>query len=120
MCFLCANAENEEVKKIPAFVSEQIALMSVESICQQVRDHLDEQQIATLQVSDIYDHITKHVCNRKIDTFVALQDLKGMSQTVKQLTHTADENTGTVVIDPKLLGIYLDTVKQVMALHKTV
>ena len=119
-CFLCMNSEHEEVKKIPTFVNEQISNIGIECICHQIADHLKESQIADLQMHEVYEHLTKHMSNRRIDTYVALQDLKAVCQTVKNSTHTTDEATGTVMVDSKLLGIYLDTVKQVVALHKSV
>ena len=119
-CFLCLNSEHEEIKKISTFVNEQISSISIECICKQIADHLRESNIADLQVENVYEHVTKHMSNRRIDTYVGLQDLKAVSQTVKNLTHKADEATGTVIVDSKLLAIYLDTVKQVVALHKSV
>ena len=88
-----------------AFINDNITNMSVECICKQISQHLNETSGISMHESEVYQHVTKHMKHRRIDTYVALEDLKAMSQTVKNLTHTIDESTGTAIIDSKLFVI---------------
>lgn len=119
-CYLCENMHlSDAAKNVPLFVSENIAKMQVDTICDLIRQTIREEDFVDLSFDDVYEHVTKHFSDKRIDACIMLQDLKKLAQASNTMSYSRDENTGAQMIDQKVCQVYLDTVKQIVAVHRT-
>ena len=119
-CYLCENLHlSDAARNVPLFVSENIAKMQVDTICDLIRQTIREEDFVDLSFDDVYEHVTKHFSDKRIDACIMLQDLKKLAQASNTMSYSRDENTGAQMIDQKVCQVYLDTVKQIVAVHRT-
>lgn len=119
-CYLCRNAEDAFIKAIPTYVADRVSGMHMSEVCLQISDALREQKGVSISTKDVHEHVTRHICDKRIDACVALQELKSMANLVKGMAQQTDEENGITTVDTKVWAIYLETVKQIMTLHRSI
>lgn len=119
-CYLCETLHTSEASRaVSMFVSENITKMQIETICEMVRQTIKEEDGESLSYEDVHTHITKHYSDKKIDACIMLQDLKKLAHSASTLSYSNDEETGARMLDQKSCQVYLDAVKQIVAVHRT-
>lgn len=116
-CYFCQNANDGFVKTIPAYVADRIGSMQLNTICNEISEAAQEIKNVTITSAEVQEHVTRHICDKRIDACVALQELKVMANQVKNMTQPTDNENGSASVDPKIYGIYLETLKQIMIMH---
>ena len=110
--FACINT-------IPEYVSENVDKVSLDEICVNISDILQENNLP-MSAGDIKKHLKEHLCEKKIVLNGILHDLRGLMQAAIQHSVVVNEETNQSSIDHKACALYLDTVKQVVALYRSV
>ena len=119
-CYLCRNADDAFIKGIPTYVAEKVGGMHMQEVCVQISEALREQKGVDVPARDVHEHVTRHICDKRIDACVALQELKSMANIVKGMAQQTDDESGITTVDTKVWAIYLETVKQIMTLHRSI
>ena len=74
-CYLCRNADDAFIKGIPTYVAEKVGGMHMQEVCVQISEALREQKGVDVPARDVHEHVTRHICDKRIDACVALQEL---------------------------------------------
>ena len=120
-CVLCKHmgGQNKYVNTIPAYVAANIDRVSMHEMCVQISRSLRTEAAMEVDVADVALHVKEHICDKKIVLNNILQDLRGLLKTTIKHSVVVNEETSQSSIDHKACTLYLDTVKQVVALYRT-
>ena len=120
-CLLCKHMGGEFacINAIPEYVSENVDKVSLDEICVQISDILSDNRMS-MSAGNIKKHLREHLCEKKIVLNGILHDLRGLMQAAIQHSVVVNEETNQSSIDHKACALYLDTVKQVVALYRSV
>ena len=120
-CVLCKHmgGENKFINTIPAYVAGNIDKVSMHEMCLQISKSLQTEADMEVHAADVALHVKEHICDKKIVLNNILQDLRGILKTTIKHSVLVNEETNQSSIDHKACALYLDTVKQVVALYRT-
>ena len=117
-CKLCeyTGCGNYKFTEIMNFVHENVNEGHIDELCSQVKQTLQEHLSLTLSHKQIKTHFLYHQCDQKIILNNILRELVPLVSVARCNCVVTQENATT--IDPKIMTMYLDTIKQVMGIYK--
>lgn len=117
-CRLCeyTGCANLKFQEILMYVAEHAHDVHIDGLCEQVRKSLAAEFELTVSHQQVKNHFLYHQCDQKIVLNNILRDLVPLVDVVRGNCCVTQENN--TIVDPKTMGMYLDTVKQVMGIYK--
>jgi hypothetical protein len=118
-CTLCefTGGENYKFQEILNFVADHCHEVHIDGLCTQVKTSLETEFQMTLSHAEIKNHFLHHQCDQKIVLNNILRDLVPLVGVARSNCCVLTQEN-TTIVDPKTMGMYLDTVKQVMGIYK--
>lgn len=120
-CLICRHMGGEHtfINSIPEYVSENIDKVDLDEICKHISSFVRENGMQ-VDAAQIRKHLTDHICDKKIIMNGIIHDLRSLMKSAMQHSVIVNEETSQSSIDHKACSLYLDTVKQIVSLYRTV
>lgn len=118
-CLLCqyAGGSNAALNAIPSFVADNIDKISPREMYVQIRQVLADSGLE-VTVEEVRVHVCEHMSEKRVVLHSIMHDLRGLLRTTIRHSVVVDEESQVATIDHKACALYLDTVKQVVALYR--
>jgi hypothetical protein len=119
-CLLCKHMGGAHacINSVPQYVSDNIDKVDLAEMCKQIAASLAEHGMA-VDAESVQNHIQNHSSEKKVVLHGIMQDLRSLMKSALQHSVVINEETCQSSIDHKASALYLDTVKQVVALYRT-
>ena len=101
---------------VPQYVSDNIDKVSLQAMATHISSTINEHTEFETTAAEVEVHLREHMSEKKLVTNHVLQDLRVIMKMA--MKNSVIESEEAMVIDHKACALYLDTVKQVMALYK--
>ena len=121
-CLLCkyTGGDNAFINSVPGYVSENIDKASLDEMCRVISETLQSSADVNMTRDQVSRHVMQHMSDKRVVLNSILNDLRGLLRTTMRYNVNVDEETHQTSIDHKSCALYLDTVKQVVALYRTI
>jgi hypothetical protein len=119
-CTLCrlTGGTNAVVNGVASFAADNIERIGLREMCVQIQKVLATDGV-DVTVDDVRVHVQEHISEKRVVMHAILHDLRGLLRTTMRHSVIIDEESQVAAIDHKAAALYLDTVKQVVALYRT-
>jgi hypothetical protein len=119
-CLICRKTGGEDayINAIPAFVSENVEKMSLQEMAVQISRALKHDLDIDMSPTLVETHVKEHMSEKRVVMHSILTDLRQLLKTTLQHSVVTHDDTGACTIDHKACSLYLETVKQVVALYR--
>ena len=111
------GGENYKFQEILNFVLDHFHEVHMDGLCAQVQKSLETEFQMTLSHAEIKNHFLHHQFDQKIVLNNILRYLVPLVGVARSNCWVLTQEN-TTIVDPKTMGMYLGTVKQVMGIYK--
>jgi hypothetical protein len=120
-CWLCLYSHSTDAKMFSQFVVDNVGCASMISIAQQISEDLQERHpdAEGTSINNILQHIESHSLHPVCKMAVMLRSLLRLTEDLQHNMRKHDED-GNLIMDPKLIEMFLKTQTQIMSIYKTV
>tara|TARA_B100001758_G_scaffold205885_1_gene186354 strand:+ start:10586 stop:10999 length:414 start_codon:yes stop_codon:yes gene_type:complete len=118
-CHICrlTGGGHDVVDGINSYIVDNVGSVQMHEIIRQVHDVLKDEDLE-MSHEDIQNHIMHHVKNQKVIMNTVLSDLLSMSHLTKKASVVECDETGTKMVDNKMMTIYLKIVDQIITVYR--
>lgn len=120
-CWLCSYSHTTDAKMFSQFVVDNVGCASMINIAQQISEDLQERHpdAEGTSTASVLQHIESHSLHPVCKMAVMLRSLLKLTEDLQHNMRKHDED-GNLIMDPKLIEMFLKTQTQIMSIYKTV
>jgi hypothetical protein len=120
-CWLCNFSHTTDAKHFTQFIIENASSVSLECMALQISDDLTERfpEAEGTHPDRVLEHIECHSLHPICKLSVMLRALMKLTEDLQQNMRKHDED-GNLIMDSKLIEMYLKTQTQILTIYKTV
>lgn len=121
-CLLCKyiGGDNTYINSVSGYVAENIDKVSIDEMCVSISQTLQSSAGVDMTPAQVFRHVTEHISDKRVVLNSILGDLRTLLKTTMRHSVVVNEETNQTSIDHKSCALYLDAVKQVVSLYRTI
>lgn len=121
-CLLCKymGGDNAFVNSVPSYVAENIDKVSIDEMAASISETLKSSAGIDMSSELVSRHVLEHMSDKRVVLNAILGDLRTLLKTTMRHSVVVNEETHQTSIDHKSCALYLDAVKQVVSLYRTI